>query len=56
MSSEEKLDLRKSHADAQLAESQPADMPYFDAFDEERVDRVASSHGDGEHYAEIVSK
>lgn len=27
--------------------------PHLDAFDEERMDRIAASHGDGEHYEEI---
>lgn len=31
-------------------------MQLLDSFDEARVDRVASSHGDGEHYDELVSK
>lgn len=24
--------------------------PHLDAFDEDRMDRIAASHGDGEHY------
>ena len=29
-------------------------FPLLDSFDEERIDRIAASAGDGEHYAELA--